>query len=110
MTAPDTNLREPKNSDISDSRSDRSPAYLPPVVVLFLFYIAHPAETSANCEDQSKNENSARRSGRNAQSLGSPKSYFIVGMTNSAPALMPDGQRDVTVLVRVQNLIESEPC
>ena len=36
--------------------------------------------------------------------------YFIVGMTNSAPSLMPDGQRLVTVLVRVQNLIESVPC
>jgi hypothetical protein len=28
-------------------------------------------------------------------------SYFIVGMENSAPSLMPDGQRDVTVLVLV---------
>ena len=27
--------------------------------------------------------------------------HFIVGMTNSAPSLMPDGQRDVTVLVFV---------
>ena len=27
--------------------------------------------------------------------------YFIVGMTNSAPSLMPDGQRCVTVLVLV---------
>jgi hypothetical protein len=26
---------------------------------------------------------------------------FIVGMTNSAPSLMPDGQREVTVLVFV---------
>src|SRR6476619_953775 len=25
--------------------------------------------------------------------------YFIVGMTNSAPSLVPDGQRAVTVLV-----------
>ena len=36
--------------------------------------------------------------------------YFIVGMTNSAPDLMPDGQREVIVLVLVQNLIESVPC
>jgi hypothetical protein len=36
--------------------------------------------------------------------------YFIVGMTNSAPDLMPDGQREVIVLVFVQNLIESVPC
>ncbi|CCF18012.1 protein of unknown function [Pseudorhizobium banfieldiae] len=36
--------------------------------------------------------------------------YFIVGMENSAPSLIPDGQRDVTVFVRVQNLIESVPC
>ena len=27
--------------------------------------------------------------------------YFIVGMTNSAPSLMPEGQRAVTVLVLV---------
>jgi len=27
--------------------------------------------------------------------------YFIVGMTNSAPSLRPDGQREVTVFVRV---------
>jgi cytochrome P450 len=27
--------------------------------------------------------------------------YFIVGMTNSAPSLMPDGHRDVTVLTLV---------
>src|ERR1700730_10540136 len=27
--------------------------------------------------------------------------YFIVGMTNSAPSLMPDGQREVTVLTLV---------
>jgi hypothetical protein len=27
--------------------------------------------------------------------------YFIVGMTNSAPSLVPDGQRAVTVLVLV---------
>ncbi len=36
--------------------------------------------------------------------------HFIVGMTNSAPLLMPEGQRAVTVLVFVQNLIESVPC
>ncbi|ANL32882.1 hypothetical protein AMC79_CH00777 [Rhizobium phaseoli] len=36
--------------------------------------------------------------------------HFIVGMTNSAPLLMPEGQRAVTVLVLVQNLIESVPC
>jgi hypothetical protein len=28
-------------------------------------------------------------------------SYFIVGMTNSAPSFTPDGQREVTVLVLV---------
>ena len=28
-------------------------------------------------------------------------SYRIVGMTNSAPSLIPEGQREVTVLVRV---------
>jgi hypothetical protein len=28
-------------------------------------------------------------------------SYFIVGMTNSAPSLTPEGQREVTVLVFV---------
>ena len=27
--------------------------------------------------------------------------HFIVGMTNSAPSLMPEGQREVTVLVLV---------
>src|SRR6266702_4591642 len=27
--------------------------------------------------------------------------HFMVGMTNSAPSLMPEGQRDVTVLVLV---------
>ena len=27
--------------------------------------------------------------------------HFIVGMTNSAPSLMPDGQRSVTVFVLV---------
>lgn len=36
--------------------------------------------------------------------------YFIVGIENSAPSLMPDGQRLVTVFVRVQNLMESVPC
>ncbi len=36
--------------------------------------------------------------------------YRIVGIENSAPSLMPDGQREVMVLVRVQNLIESVPC
>jgi hypothetical protein len=30
-----------------------------------------------------------------------PDDQFIVGMTNSAPSLMPDGQREVTVLVLV---------
>jgi hypothetical protein len=29
------------------------------------------------------------------------KPHFIVGMTNSAPSLVPEGQRDVTVLVCV---------
>ena len=30
-----------------------------------------------------------------------PTAQFIVGMTNSAPSLTPDGQREVTVLVLV---------
>jgi len=30
-----------------------------------------------------------------------PCGYFMVGMTNSAPSLVPDGQRAVTVLVLV---------
>ena len=30
-----------------------------------------------------------------------PGLYFIVGMTNSAPSLTPDGQRAVTVFVLV---------
>jgi hypothetical protein len=29
------------------------------------------------------------------------RAHFIVGITNSAPFLMPDGQREVTVLVLV---------
>ena len=29
------------------------------------------------------------------------RAHFIVGMTNSAPSLMPEGQREVTVLVLV---------
>ena len=33
--------------------------------------------------------------------LRDPKSQCIVGMTKLAPSLMPDGQRAVTVLVRV---------
>ena len=36
--------------------------------------------------------------------------YFIVGIWNSAPSLMPLGQRLVTVLVRVQKRMESVPC
>jgi len=36
--------------------------------------------------------------------------YFIVGMENSAPVRMPDGQREVTVLVRVKNRNASGPC
>ncbi len=36
--------------------------------------------------------------------------YRIVGIENSAPSLMPEGQREVMVLVLVQNLIESGPC
>jgi hypothetical protein len=38
--------------------------------------------------------------GEDAQSK-KPSGQFIVGMTNSAPSLMPDGQREVTVLVLV---------
>ena len=34
-------------------------------------------------------------------SISSSANYFIVGMTNSAPSLVPDGQRAVTVLVLV---------
>jgi len=30
-----------------------------------------------------------------------PRCHFIVGMENSAPSFTPDGQREVTVLVRV---------
>ena len=30
-----------------------------------------------------------------------PNPHFIVGIENSAPSLMPEGQRDVTVLVFV---------
>jgi Spy/CpxP family protein refolding chaperone len=30
-----------------------------------------------------------------------PTPHFIVGMTNSAPSLMPEGQREVTVFVFV---------
>lgn len=30
-----------------------------------------------------------------------PQRYYIVGMTKLAPSLTPDGQRPVTVLVRV---------
>ena len=40
----------------------------------------------------------ARGSGR---SSGGHRPQSIVGMTNSAPSLTPDGQRDVTVLVLV---------
>ena len=29
------------------------------------------------------------------------QTYFMVGMENSAPSFTPDGQREVTVLVRV---------
>jgi hypothetical protein len=32
---------------------------------------------------------------------GRTGAHFIVGMTNSAPSFRPDGQREVTVLVRV---------
>jgi hypothetical protein len=35
------------------------------------------------------------------ESEGTPHAHFIVGMTNSAPSLVPDGQREVTVLVLV---------
>src|SRR4051812_38159403 len=40
----------------------------------------------------------ARRAGRMSCMRSG---YFIVGMTNSAPSLVPDGQRAVTVLVLV---------
>ena len=40
----------------------------------------------------------ATRRGRWADGL---PYYFIVGIENSAPSLMPDGQRLVTVFVRV---------
>ena len=47
---------------------------------------------------------SARRApaaeGEDAQTENRPD-QFIVGITNSAPSLMPDGQREVTVLVLV---------
>jgi len=48
--------------------------------------------------------------GSEARPDGWPGSYFIVGIWNSAPSLMPLGQRAVTVLVRVQKRIESVPC
>src|SRR5262249_27900846 len=35
--------------------------------------------------------------------------YFIVGMTNSAPSLTPDGQRAVTVLVLEKSRARSGP-
>jgi hypothetical protein len=35
------------------------------------------------------------------EAILSAATYFIVGMTNSAPSLTPLGQRDVTVLVLV---------
>ena len=38
--------------------------------------------------------------GLSRESKNSPR-QFIVGMTNSAPSLTPDGQREVTVLVLV---------
>src|SRR5262245_43932388 len=43
--------------------------------------------------------NSAGKGSRRARLVSAP--YFIVGMTNSAPSLMPDGQREVTVFVLV---------
>jgi hypothetical protein len=43
-------------------------------------------------------------------SFDRPVAHFIVGIENSAPSLMPEGQREVMVLVRVQNLNESVPC
>jgi hypothetical protein len=33
--------------------------------------------------------------------IACPARHFIVGMTNSAPSLTPEGQREVTVLVLV---------
>src|SRR3989442_4911239 len=36
--------------------------------------------------------------------------HFIVGMTHSAPSLMPEGQREVTVLVLVYKRTASGPC
>ena len=38
--------------------------------------------------------------GRRQRALA-PAGYFITGIENSAPSLTPDGQRDVTVFVRV---------
>jgi hypothetical protein len=39
--------------------------------------------------------------GVTARDARAPPRQFIVGMTNSAPSLTPDGQREVTVLVLV---------
>ena len=36
--------------------------------------------------------------------------YFIVGMTKEEPSASPPGQRDVTVLILVQNFTPSGPC
>lgn len=65
------------------------------------------------------NAHLARRPTRkrgNRRGRRAPSQLFLAdaslktGMENSAPALMPEGQRAVTVLVRVQNLIDSGPC
>jgi hypothetical protein len=37
----------------------------------------------------------------NFRERAAARAHFIVGMTNSAPSLMPEGQREVTVLVLV---------
>ena len=54
-----------------------------------------------------KKANGAPRPGQTIDSvipgraLSGPCAYFIVGMTNSEPCLVPEGQRAVTVLVLV---------
>ena len=64
-----------------------------------------PLSAFTNCRVKQK-----RAPAREPFSQSIQMDHFIVGMENSAPSLMPDGQRLVTVLVRVQNLIESMPC
>ena len=47
---------------------------------------------------------------RNAMIAGKIPFYFMVGMLNSEPSFMPEGQREVMVLVLVYKRMESGPC